>query len=210
MPAPSTAARRKRRLEPRERRQALIDAALDCLSALGPHGAGVREICERAGASPGLLRHYFDGKRELVVEAYESLTRAFHGELHRALSQPGDAAEQRLRAFFAAYFSRPFTREERVGTYIAYWTLARTDPRILRIQRAAYRKLRRLLAPLLDELAADRGVKIDAEQLAISLIALLDGFWLDLCVDPKHFSRARTSSICWQWLEGFLRGSRPR
>ena len=39
------------------------------------------------------------------------------------------------------------------------------------------------------------------------LIALLDGFWLDMCVDPKRFSRAKTCAVCWEWLETFIRGS---
>jgi hypothetical protein len=59
-------------------------------------------------------------------------------------------------------------------------------------------------------LASDRGVQIDAEQVATSLIALLDGFWLDMCIDSKKFSRERTSAVCWEWLETFLRGSPPR
>ena len=84
------------------------------------------------------------------------------------------------------------------------------DPTIQRIQRSAYRALRKRLAPVLDELAEDRGVRIDAEKVATGLIALLDGFWLDMCVDPKRFSRARSSTACWEWLETYLRGSRSR
>ncbi len=73
MPARADAPRKHRRLAPDERRQSLIEAALDCLSQLGPHGTGVREICNRAGVSPGLLRHYFDGKDALITEAYRTL-----------------------------------------------------------------------------------------------------------------------------------------
>jgi AcrR family transcriptional regulator len=210
MPAPVDTPRKHRRLEPSQRRQSLIEAALDCLSRLGPYGAGVREICDRAGVSPGLLRHYFDGKNALIIEAYRTLTREYHESLHRVLTNPAESAEARLRSFFNAYFSNQVTGKERVGTYIAFWTLGRTDPTIQRIQRSAYRKLRKQLAPALSELAEDRGARVEAEQLATSLIALLDGFWLDMCIDPKHFSRAKTSVICWEWLETFLRGSRPR
>jgi len=210
MPARAMPARKHRRLAPSERRQSLIAAALDCLSRLGPHGAGVREICDRAGVSPGLLRHYFDGKDALIIEAYRTLTQAYHGNLRGILSGPAESAEQRLRTFFNAYFSSQLTGTDRAGTYIAFWTLGRSDPTIQRIQRSAYRRLRRLLAPVLNDLAAERGVRIDAEQVATSLIALLDGFWLDMCVDPKRFSRAKTSDACWNWLETFLRGSRTR
>jgi len=210
MPARSDAPRKHRRLAPSERRQSLIEAALDCLSRFGPHGAGVREICKRAGVSPGLLRHYFDGKNELIIEAYRTLTREYHGGLRRALTDPAESAEERLRAFFDAYFSSRVTGEERAGAYVAFWTLGRTDPTIQRIQRSAYRKLQRLLAPVLRELAEERGVQIDTAQLASSLIALLDGFWLDMCIDPKRFSLAKTSAACWEWLETFIRGSRAR
>jgi TetR/AcrR family transcriptional repressor of bet genes len=202
--------RKHRRLAPSERRESLIAAALDCLSRLGPHGTGVREICNRAGVSAGLLRHYFDGKDALIIEAYRTLTQEYHGSLRGVLSGPAQSAEQRLRSFFDAYFSNQVTGEERVGAYIAFWTLGRTEPAIQRIQRAAHRKLRKLLATVLNDLAGDRGVKIDAEQVATSLIALLDGFWLDMCIDPKRFSRAKTSAACWDWIETFLRGSPPR
>jgi AcrR family transcriptional regulator len=188
----------------------LIEAALDCLSRLGPYGAGVREICDRAGVSQGLLRHYFDGKDALIIEAYRTLTREYHENLHRILTGPAESEANRLRSFFDAYFSSEVTGEERSGTYVAFWTLGRTEPTIQRIQRSAYRKLRKQLAPVLNELAANRGARIDAEQLATSLIALLDGYWLDMCVDPTHFSRNKASAACWEWLDTFLRGSRPR
>ena len=204
------APRKHQRLAASERRQSLIEAALDCLSQLGPHGAGVREICDRAGVSPGLLRHYFDGKNELIIEAYRALTREYHGNLQRALTDPTEPAEQRLRSFFDAYFSSRVTGEERAGTYLAFWTLGRTDPTIKRIQRSAYRRLQKLLAPVLSELAKDRGARVDAAQVASSLIAMLDGYWLDMCIDPKRFSRAKTSAVCWEWLETFIRGSRAR
>jgi len=210
MPARVDTPRKHRRLAPSERRQSLIEAALDCLSRLGPHGTGVREICDRAGVSPGLLCHYFDGKDELILEAYRMLTREYHGTLRRILTDPAESAEQRLRSFFDAYFSSQVTGEERAGTYVAFWTLGRTDPTIQRIQRSAYRRLQTLLAPVLDELAEERAAQIDAAQVASSLIALLDGFWLDMCIDPKRFSRAKTSAVCWEWLETFIRGSRPR
>jgi AcrR family transcriptional regulator len=210
MPARADAPRKHRRLAPNERRQSLIEAALDCLSQLGPHGTGVREICDRAGVSPGLLRHYFDGKDALITEAYRTLTLEYHENLLCVLASQAKSAESRLRAFFDAYFSNPVMGNERVGTYIAFWTLGRTEPTIQRIQRSAYRKLRRQLAPVLNELADDHGARIDADQLATILVALLDGFWLDMCVDPKHFSREKTTATCWEWLEIHLRGSRPR
>jgi AcrR family transcriptional regulator len=69
----------------------------------------VREICNRAGVSTGLLRHYFDGKDALIIEAYRTLTREYHGSLRGVLSGPAQSAEQKLRSFFDAYFSSRVT-----------------------------------------------------------------------------------------------------
>jgi AcrR family transcriptional regulator len=53
MPGRAITPRKHRRLAASERRQSLIEAALDCLSRLGPDGAGVREICDPADPAIG-------------------------------------------------------------------------------------------------------------------------------------------------------------
>jgi len=53
-----------------ERRQDLISATLDCITELGVQGATVRQIATRAGVTGGLIRHYFDGKDQMVQAAY--------------------------------------------------------------------------------------------------------------------------------------------
>ena len=209
MPTHANRPRKFRRLGPDERRRSLIEATLVCLSRFGPHGTGVREICSEADVSPGLLRHYFDGKDELIVEAFRTVTREFHESVRDILADPATSAEHRLKDFIEIYFSAQVTNEERVGTYLAFWTIARTNPAMRRIRRSAYRKQRALLEPVLKTLADDRGARIDEQRDAISLIALLDGLWLEMGLDPTAFSRAMAGSMSWAWLEAYLLGRRP-
>ena len=56
------------------RRQSLIDATAASLAELGVAGTSVRAICARAGVSPGLLTHYFDGIDDLVAATYRDVT----------------------------------------------------------------------------------------------------------------------------------------
>src|SRR3546814_11035049 len=56
------------------RRQSLIEATAACLAEHGAAGTTVRTICARAGVSPGLLRHYFDGIDDLIAVTYRDLT----------------------------------------------------------------------------------------------------------------------------------------
>ena len=195
-----------RRLKSDERRQMLVEATLRCLSRFGPHGTGVREICHQVDVSPGLLSHYFDSKEALILEALRTLTREFHDKLRSDLVDGEASAERRLRSSFETYFSSRETDVERTGAYLAFWTLARTDPAVRRIQRAAYRKQQRLFESVLKALAVDRGVHIDAHKAAIGLVSLLDGLWLEICLDSAAFSRATAVSLSWRWLDAFVRG----
>jgi TetR/AcrR family transcriptional repressor of bet genes len=48
------------------RQNDLIAATLDSVAELGLAGATVREVANRAGVTPGLIRRYFDNKERLV------------------------------------------------------------------------------------------------------------------------------------------------
>ena len=64
-------ARRLYRRESEEsRRTALIAATQELVAQGGPEAATVRAIAERAGVTPGLIRHYFQSKDELSRAAY--------------------------------------------------------------------------------------------------------------------------------------------
>jgi TetR/AcrR family transcriptional repressor of bet genes len=209
MPSRTDSCPRFRRLQPEERRQELVEATLDCLSRLGPQGTGVREICRRVGVSPGLLNHYFDSKADLILEALRTLTREFYDKMRGALAEGGGSPEQRLRSSFRIYFSSGEVGAERTGAYLAFWTLARTDPAVRRIQRSTYRRQQRLFESVLKELAEDRDVRIDAHKAAIGLVSLLDGLWLEICLDPAAFSSATAASMSWSLLDAFVQGG-PR
>jgi len=50
-------------------RTRLIESAVDVFADLGPHGAGVDEICRKAGLTKRMAYHYFGGKEGLYGEA---------------------------------------------------------------------------------------------------------------------------------------------
>lgn len=73
---PSTAhtgrPRGRRRLTVRQRRDELIDAALQLFSTRSPEDVSIDDVAELAGASRALVYHYFGGKQELYVAAMAS------------------------------------------------------------------------------------------------------------------------------------------
>ncbi len=53
-----------------ERRRELIEATLECISEVGIQATTVRAVAARAGVTNGLIRHHFENKANLIVEAY--------------------------------------------------------------------------------------------------------------------------------------------
>lgn len=51
-------------------RTLLMQATLECLASLGHAGTTLNAICERAGLSRGAVLHHFQGKDELVAQAF--------------------------------------------------------------------------------------------------------------------------------------------
>ena len=89
------------------RRQSLIDATAASLAEQGVAGTSVRAICARAGVSPGLLTHDFDGIDDLVAATYRDVTDRVSATLRAAEEAAGAEPRARLIAFITASFRPP-------------------------------------------------------------------------------------------------------
>ena len=182
------------------RRQALIYAANRVLAAKGVAGASVRTICAEAGVSPGLLRHYFDGVDALIAEAYEATGALIDAALEAAVTAAGQDPRKRLSAYLTANFAPPVLDPDLLATWLAFWSLVKIDERIAAIHRRTYAGYRARLEELLT--ACDP--KVDARLAAIGLTAVVDGLWLELCLDNTVFTPAEAGEIAERLLAGYL------
>lgn len=184
--------------EPDSRRQALIDATADCLAERGVAGASVRTICARAGVSPGLLRHYFPGVDALIAATYRDVAGRVSDTLAVAAAEAGDP-RARLIAWLTASFRPPIADPALLATWLAFWSLVKTDPAIAAIHGETYAGYRADLEALL----ADCGAT-DTGPIAIALTALVDGLWLELSLDPKSFTPDQAGAMAVRWLDALL------
>ena len=184
------------------RRQSLIEAAAVSLAETGVAGTSVRTICARAGVSPGLLTHYFSGIDDLIAETYRYVTVHVLATLLEAAAAAGEAPRDRLVAFVTASFRPPVADPSLLATWLAFWSLVKTDADIAAIHRQTYREYRSSLETLLG------GCGLSAEQAgpaAIALSALVDGLWLELTLDPSTFSASQAEAIAIRWVDVLLR-----
>jgi TetR/AcrR family transcriptional regulator, transcriptional repressor of bet genes len=186
------------------RRAELIAATLQSLAERGPGAASVRDVAKRAGVSPGLLRHHFGSFSNLLAEAYGQVVARVDVALDGAIRAAGDSAEARMQAFLEASFSEAIVNGELLSAWLAFWSLVRVDPEIAAKHGETYVAYRQRLERLLADLAQARGRKLDLRHAAIGLSALLDGLWLELCLDPDSYSRAEAVVIARTWVDALL------
>ena len=191
---------------PVDRRQAFVRATIDCLKRYGHEGLSIRRIAARAGASIGLINHHFPNKNALVAEAYRQFHTELVGGLERAVAEAPAGPRARLRAFFAANFSPPHLDRDVLTAWVVFWGLYRHSKAIQRVHRETYQAYVDLVRGMLEDLERQSGrLRMSVRLAAIGLTAMLDGLWLEWCLDPDTFRPDEAVSLCETWVEG-LRG----
>lgn len=181
------------------RRADLIEATAACLAEHGLAGTNVRAICAKAGVSPGLLRHYFDGIDDLVAATYQATSDRMDAIFAGAVEGSGGDPRTRLTAYLTASFRPPVTDPELLGAWTAFWALARSDARMADIHAESYAGYRERLGELLTACGA-----ADAGRLAIMLTAMVDGLWLELSLDSSSFGAEAAVTMVERAVEALL------
>jgi hypothetical protein len=52
--------------------------------------------------------------------------------------------------------------------------------------------------------------RIDTRLAAIALTAMLDGLWLEWCINPATFSPQEAIALCENWIDALFAGLMPR
>jgi AcrR family transcriptional regulator len=177
-----------------KRRQALIDAALALVAEGGAKSATVRAIAQRAGVTAGLIRHYFQGKDQLVTAAYRHLMERMTAESAAVLNAAPRDPHARLTAFVAAALKPPVVDPEALILWATFLQETHRDPAMKETHSLTYLGFRDMLQSLI---AALPGTRDDAtlRSLAIASNAVIDGLWMEGCVLPEAFARGELVEI---------------
>lgn len=193
---------------PAARRQALVEATLDCLARAGHDGLSIRRISEQAGVSVGLINHHFPSKTALVAEAYRTLdgrlASVFAGAL--AAAPATSSARQRLDRYIEASFSAPNLDPDILHIWVVFWSLSRHTREIREVRETTYAASLAVLEGLFGEALREAGRRTTGAHLAaIGLTALLDGLWLEWCLNPRTFTPAEGVKLAMAWVEASLK-----
>lgn len=170
------------------RREALIAATQALVAEGGARAATVRAIAERAGVTPGLIRHYFGSKDDLTRAAYHALMDGMTDKGTDALEGVGAAPEERLAAFVAASLRPPVMDRRAVGLWAGYLHNVQNDPALLALHEKGYLRYRDTLQSLIAALGRPAETPNRLRRDAIACNAVIDGLWLEGGVLPDGFA----------------------
>jgi len=191
---------------PEVRRRKLIEATAQCLAEFGHAGTSVRAVAAKANVSPGLVAHHFKGIDELIVATYDHVGARIAETLTDAIEAAPADAEAKLRAFIDVSFKPPVLDRDLLAIWLSFWSLVRRDPGVRKVHKKVYADYRRRLEELIADIAAARRFKIDAHLAALGFTAMLDGLWLELCLDPTTFSQGDALRIAHAWVDDLVAG----
>jgi TetR/AcrR family transcriptional repressor of bet genes len=187
---------------PDERRQALIEATIECLKKFGHDGLSIRRISAEAKVSIGLINHHFPTKDTLIAEAYRYFNSELVGSLRKAVADATGTPREQLRGFFNASFSPPNLDSDVLNVWVVFWGMFRHSKEIQRVQSETYHGYVDLLRGMLADLERESGeLRFNLRLAAIGLTALIDGLWLEWCLDPESFEPRDAVALCEAWVD---------
>lgn len=183
------------------RRQQLIDAATRCLGEGGLSAFTIDRICQQAQVSRGLINHHFQGKDDLLVCVYEALTAYLAEAPFAGLAHDSLAPAQRLAAAIDASFDPTTFDRTQLRAWLSLWGEVPGHDRLRALHQARYQAYREGLTLAIAGIAEARQRQVDAAGLARLLVALIDGLWLECCLDSSPAALASARNACYALVE---------
>ena len=200
-----------RRATPAVRREALVDATLNCLKQFGHEGVSVRRISAAAGVSIGLINHHFPSKSSLVAVTYETLALSLQESIRAQAENKAVSPRDRLSGFFRASFAPEILDPQLFNVWLVFWSMVAHSPEIRAVHDRTYGKYRSILESLLGQLVnSGAAPQFKLRPAAIALSALLDGLWVELSLSPATFKPREAIALCEDWVNALCNGAFPR
>jgi AcrR family transcriptional regulator len=196
-----------------DRREAILEAALDAFAGAGYHETSLDAVADRAGISKALIYEHFASKRELhraLLERYvhELLARVIDAT---AAAEPG---EMRLRGGLEAFLD--FVEERRDAWRFVFRNVS--DPEIADAVNRLREEVAATLAGLMaadapPEWNADPALALETEMIAQELtgaVQALANWWDEHREVPRERISQSIMDFAWIGLERLGEGKRWR
>jgi len=162
------------------RRQELRAAAFRVLQREGLQGTTLEKVAEEAGASKGIVLHYFRSKAELFEHVMREANLVLRNRVNARLAGARTPTE-RLVAIVEGNFEQDIFTPSVCFAWLSLCAQVPRDPALARIQRVIHARMHsNLMSGLRPQLPLR-----EAKAKALHISALIDGLWLRLGLAPS-------------------------
>jgi AcrR family transcriptional regulator len=170
-----------------QRREQMLRAALEVISARGYADTRIADVAERAGVSPALVIYYFKTKDQLLTEAIRYYEDTWYAVGQNRMAGLKSAAER-----LAEFVAMSCLSEADPGPanswqlWLDFWAQAARNAEVASVRQKSDERWRDVIAALVQEgQEAGEFREVDAADFAIYLSTLLDGLTIQIALnDP--------------------------
>ncbi len=205
-----TKPRTKRRTASREVRQdQLIKATIRSIARHGLSVTTMATVSKQAGLSQGIINLHFHSKERLLEETLRYVVDEYRSAWCKALDNSGDSAAEKLNALVVADFDKQVCQRNRLAVWFAFWGESRSRLTYRKIYAERGREYKQVLTGLCEEIIQQGGYAARAQHIAIGLVAMHAGLWLDLLLSPAEMSAEQAREISLSYLRDVFPGHFP-
>ncbi|KLU09568.1 hypothetical protein ABL57_11645 [Kocuria sp. SM24M-10] len=167
----------------------MLDAVVRVLVDQGVDRLRVRAVAQAAGVSVGAVQHTYPTRSQMVHAAMDHVSAGFTAGLLEAIDADR-SPEKNLLAVARLLAGVEDAGRPAAVVWLAFTSLACTDPVIAAAHRSAWQTLENGLAHLLAQLNP-----ATTRDDAALLLALLDGLAIARATEPERMTAARAATI---------------
>lgn len=163
------------------------------------------DVAAGAGMSVGIVNFHFDGKQALMAQTLSYLSDEYLDAWKRALADAPPDPVARIEALIHMNFDPVLCNPRRIAVWHAFFGEAGARPTYQALCQRFDDAYLSQLGELFEEAIGDAR---RARRAAMMMLALWDGMWQNLLLNPDGFDAAECESVCIAWLNGVVGGDR--
>ena len=180
-----------------QRREQMLHAALEIIVERGYADTRIADVAKRAGTSQALVIYYFNTRDQLLTEALRYVEDRWYAIAARRM-EAIDTSAGRLEEFIAL-MCLPDTGDEPEDSWLLYLDLWAQSPRNMALaeirQKIDDHSRETIRSLVLAGQAADEFAAVDADDFAVTLSALLNGFVVPIALEDPATGPTRAFEL---------------
>lgn len=171
------------------RRTQLIEATISCIAKYGISGTTLARVTDLAGLSLGLANFHFASKDVLFNETLRFLASEHRDHWQRAAkaSEAGDM--DRLLAILDSFFHLKICSRKKLSVWFAFFGEASNRSSYLSVLEDLDKEVYAEILRLIGNIAAEGQSNSETNAIALAIVALMDGLWLNMLLYPEDYTR---------------------